>query len=210
TVEAMGDGVVLSGSVSSPLEAQQAFDMAARLLGSNDKVANAISVRGRDQVMLKVTVAEVQRDIIKQLGIDLSANLSSGQAGLNFQNTNPFAVAGGALVSANAATLTYKGVTSTLRAMERAGIIRTLAEPNLTAISGETANFLAGGEFPIPAGFTCDPTTRNCQTQIQFKKFGVGLNFTPLVMSEGRISLEVLDEVVGLSTDDALEPTEAV
>ena len=94
--------------------------------------------------------------------------------------------------------------------MERAGVIRTLAEPNLTAISGETANFLAGGEFPIPAGFTCDPTTRNCQTQIQFKKFGVGLNFTPVVMSEGRISLKVLTEVSELSNDNALTLTQAI
>ncbi len=94
--------------------------------------------------------------------------------------------------------------------MERAGIIRTLAEPNLTAISGETANFLAGGEFPIPAGFTCDPTTRNCQTQIQFKKFGVSLNFTPVVMSEGRISLKVLTEVSELSNDNALTLTQSV
>ena len=94
--------------------------------------------------------------------------------------------------------------------MERAGVIRTLAEPNLTAISGETANFLAGGEFPIPAGFTCDPTTRNCQTQIQFKKFGVGLNFTPVVMSEGRISLKVLTEVSELSNDNALTLTQSI
>ena len=94
--------------------------------------------------------------------------------------------------------------------MERAGVIRTLAEPNLTAISGETANFLAGGEFPIPAGFTCDPTTRNCQTQIQFKKFGVGLNFTPVVMSEGRISLKVLSEVSELSNDNSLTLTQSI
>ena len=89
-------------------------------------------------------------------------------------------------------------------------MIRTLAEPNLTAISGETANFLAGGEFPIPAGYTCDPTTRNCQTQIQFKKFGVGLNFTPVVLSEGRISLKVLTEVSELSTDNALTLTQSI
>ena len=88
--------------------------------------------------------------------------------------------------------------------MERAGVIRTLAEPNLTAISGETANFLAGGEFPIPAGYTCDPTTpRSVSSQIQFKKFGVGLNFTPVVLSEGRISLKVLTEVSELSTENA-------
>ena len=71
-------------------------------------------------------------------------------------------------------------------------MIRTLAEPNLTAISGETANFLAGGEFPVPAGFTCDPRPgrRNLSDQIEFKKFGVGLAFTPVVLSEGRISLQ--------------------
>ena len=89
--------------------------------------------------------------------------------------------------------------------MERAGVIRTLAEPNLTAISGESANFLAGGEFPVPAGYTCDPATRNCQLAIQFKKFGVGLNFTPVVLSEGRISLKVMTEVSELSNENAIQ-----
>ena len=79
-------------------------------------------------------------------------------------------------------------------------MIRTLAEPNLTAISGETANFLAGGEFPVVAGLTCNPPGSNqCQTTVEFKKFGVGLNFTPVVLSEGRISLKVLTEVSELS-----------
>ena len=70
-------------------------------------------------------------------------------------------------------------MTATLRAMESAGVVRTLAEPNLTAISGESATFIAGGEFPIPAGYSCDPTTHVCTTQISFKKFGISLNFTP-------------------------------
>ena len=90
--------------------------------------------------------------------------------------------------------------------MERAGVIRTLAEPNLTAISGETATFIAGGEFPIPNGLSCD-TTRSppiCQPQITFKKFGVGLIFTPVVLSEGRISLKVMTEVSELSTENAM------
>jgi pilus assembly protein CpaC len=85
-----------------------------------------------------------------------------------------------------------------------------LAEPSLTAISGESANFLAGGEFPIPAGFTCDPTTRNCQTQVQFKKFGVSLTFTPVVLSEGRISLKVLTEVSELSNENALTIAQSI
>ena len=208
TVEGVGDGIMLAGSVATPGEAQQAQDIAARLAGDANKVVNNIAVRGRDQVMLKVMVAEVQRDVIKQLGIDLTATLGSGQTVLNVVNGNPFPVYGQALVNSNAITGTFGGSTrnvgATLRAMERAGVIRTLAEPNLTAISGESANFLAGGEFPVPAGYTCDPTTRNCQTQIQFKKFGVGLSFTPVVMSEGRISLKVLTEVSELSNDNAL------
>jgi pilus assembly protein CpaC len=210
SVEGIADGIMLSGSASSPAEAQQAFDLAARLAGDGNKVVNGITVRGRDQVMLRVTVAEVQRDVIKQLGIDLSGNLSQGTNVLNFANANPFPVVGQALVSSNQVTATWRAVSTTLRAMERAGVIRTLAEPNLTAISGETANFLAGGEFPIPAGFTCDPTTRNCQTQIQFKKFGVGLNFTPVVMSEGRISMKVLTEVSELSNENALTLVQSI
>jgi pilus assembly protein CpaC len=203
-VDGLADGVVLSGSAANQGEAQQAFDIAARLAGDVNKVVNNIAVRARDQIMLRVTVAEVQRDIIKQLGIDLSGNLSYGSTVLDFNNSNPFPVLGQALVNSNAITGSWRGINATLRAMERAGVIRTLAEPNLTAISGESANFLAGGEFPIPAGFSCDPTTRNCQTQIQFKKFGVGLNFTPVVMSEGRISLKVLTEVSELSNENAL------
>ena len=155
--------------------------------------------------MLKVTVAEVQRDVIKQLGIDLNASLSYGSAVVNFNNSNPFTALGQGLVDGNATQISAKGVTATLRAMERAGVIRTLAEPNLTAISGESANFLAGGEFPVPAGYTCDQTGRNCQLSISFKKFGVGLNFTPVVLSEGKISLRVLTEVSELSNENSIQ-----
>jgi pilus assembly protein CpaC len=89
--------------------------------------------------------------------------------------------------------------------MERAGIVRTLAEPNLSAISGETANFLAGGEFPVITGSTCNPPgSFNCTASVEFKKFGVSLGFTPIVLSEGRISLKVITEVSELSTEGAL------
>src|SRR5229473_5345503 len=101
-VEGLGDGVVLTGNVSTPIEAQQAFDIAARLVDDGKKVVNGINVHGRDQVMLKVTVAEVQRDVIKQLGIDLATvagGANFGQAVLNVTNTNPFPVVGQPLVS---------------------------------------------------------------------------------------------------------------
>src|SRR5207302_4658582 len=100
-IDGLGDGVILTGSVSSPIEAQQAGDLAARLAGGAEKVVNSIAVRGRDQVMLKVTVAEVARSIIKQLGIDLTGSLNYGTAVVNFNNANPFTAFGRALVPGN-------------------------------------------------------------------------------------------------------------
>jgi pilus assembly protein CpaC len=214
-IEGVGDGVVLTGSVSSPVEAQQAGDIAARLVGGPDKIVNNIVVRGRDQVMLKVNVSEVRRDIIKQMGVDLSASMNYGTAIVNFNNSNPFTAYGRSLVADNAfsASAIAKGlptVTATLRAMESAGVVRTLAEPNLTAISGESATFIAGGEFPIPGGYSCDPATHVCTTQITYKKFGISLNFTPVVLSEGRISLRVMTEVSELSSDNAITISQAL
>jgi pilus assembly protein CpaC len=199
---------MLSGSASSAAESQQAYDLASRLVGDGAKVVNGIAVRGRDQVMLKVTVAEVRRDIIKQLGIDLSGSFNYGSAVVNLNTQNPFSATGQTLSNTSLAG-TAKSVTATLRAMDRAGVLRTLAEPNLTAISGETASFVAGGEFPIPAGLSCDTTKSPpvCQPQIEFKKFGVGLVFTPVVLSEGRISLKVMTEVSDLSTDNSMTLT---
>src|SRR4030088_2209595 len=224
--EGLGDGVMLTGSVSSPIEAQQAGDLAARLVGGVDKVVNSIAVRGRDQVMLKVTVAEVARSIIKQLGIDLNASLSYGTAVVNFNNSNPFTALGHPLVAGNYAApgfgsssqlgngvpATVPGIPSingTLRAMESAGVIRTLAEPNLTAISGESATFIAGGEFPVPAGYSCDPVTHVCTTQTSFKKLGISLNFTPVVMAEGRISLRGMTGVSELSNENSFTLVQA-
>jgi pilus assembly protein CpaC len=212
-IEGLGDGVVLTGTAANPIDAQQAGDMAARLAGGADKVVNSIAVRGRDQVLLKVTVAEMARSIIKQMGIDLSANMTYGTAVVNFTNTNPFTAYGRPLVAGNALQTSFgsaPSISATLHAMESAGLERTLAEPNLTAISGESATFIAGGEFPIPAGYSCDPTTHVCTTQISFKKFGISLNFTPVVMTEGRISLRVMTEVSELSNDNSLTISQSV
>src|SRR5207248_8138363 len=133
--EGVGDGVMLTGSVSSPIEAQQAGDVAARLVGGADKVVNSIVVRSRDQVMLKVNVAEVRRDIVKQMGVDLSASMNYGTAVVNFNNSNPFTAFGRPLVADNGfqGASILKGVptvSATMRAMEAAGVVRTLAEPN--------------------------------------------------------------------------------
>jgi pilus assembly protein CpaC len=200
-VEAIADGVLLSGVVSRPAEAQQAFDIAARLAGDPAKVVNNIVVRGRDQVMIHVTFAEVQRDVIKQFGINLNGAVGIGSAVLNINTDTPFSANGGPLSSTNFAGR-FKSVTANLRAMERAGVTRILAEPTLTAISGERANFLAGGKFPYPSVQSC--TVAPCPPTIDFQNFGVSLTFSPVVLSEGRISLNVLTEVSELAPENSV------
>jgi pilus assembly protein CpaC len=202
-IEGVGDGVVLTGNAVNATESQQAVDAANRLVGDPTKVTNNIAIHARDQVMIKVTVAEVQRNVIKQLGVDFNGSLGYGTAVINLNTDNAFS-ANGQPLSNTAFSGTWKSITATLQAMERAGVLRTLAEPSLTAISGESASFTAGGEFPVPAGYTCQPGTIQCQLSILFKKFGVGLNFTPVVLAEGRISLKVMSEVSELTNDNAL------
>jgi pilus assembly protein CpaC len=221
TVEGIGDGVILSGSVASDAESQQAYDIAVRLLndgsaltvGQGNKIVNAIVVRERDQVMLKVTVAEVERDLIKQLGINLSGSLGYGTAIVNFNNTNPFSAYGQSL-SGSSIIGGFQNIDAAVQAMEQAGVIHPLAEPSLTAISGETATFVAGGQFPILNGYSCSSTSSTpgapvtCQPSITFKNFGVSLNFTPVVLTSGRISLKVMTEVSDLSSNNSLVVTE--
>src|SRR3954464_5824231 len=101
-VDGRGDSVMLTGMVANAAESQQAADVVVKLVGSAEKVVNNLTIRGRDQVMLKVTVAEVQRDVIKQLGIDLSGSFRYGSAVLNFNNSNPFTALGQPLVEGNA------------------------------------------------------------------------------------------------------------
>lgn len=213
-VDSVGDSVVLSGTVANAADAQQVVEAASRLVGDPKKVVNGLIIMGKEQVLLKVTVAEVQRNVLKQLGVDLSGAVAMGSFAIGTP-TNPFVVNNPFTVQNQTISNTQVpfvgtlpnaagSITATLRAMEQSGVLRTLAEPNLTAISGESAKFLAGGEFPVPAGQTCDPTN-GCQIQIQFKQFGVGLDFTPVVLSEGRISLRIATEVSELTSEGAIK-----
>lgn len=201
-VDTVGDNVVLSGTAKSPAEAKLAFDLAVKFVGGDDKkVLSTINVLGKEQVMLKVRVAEVQRNILKQFGINTTAVFSIGQFAFDLANINPFPTPPISLFGGYQGGWASGGdsVDVFVRAMERDGLLRTLAEPTLTAVSGEAANFLAGGEFPIPVAQDNDTIT------VEFKKFGVGLGFTPLVMSEGRISLKISTEVSEVSNDNAVQ-----
>lgn len=201
-VQAMNDHVVLSGSVANAIEADKARDIAARYIGNKDNVLSMLSIEGKEQVMLKVTVAEMQRSVIKQLGIDLSSAASIGDFALKVATTNQFSLQGSALggldTSGSGYTAGSTNIDSALKALERNSLVRTLAEPNLTAISGESAKFLAGGEFPVPVS-----RDQQGNVVLEFKPYGVGLNFTPVVMSEGRISLKISTEVSELTSEGA-------
>jgi pilus assembly protein CpaC len=163
-------------------------------------VVNLLTIEGEDQVHLKVTVAEVQRNIAKQLGVEFSGKFNMGGLAANITTGNPFAIANKPLSSNAIAGGWFQdednNLMMTIRALEQTGMIKTLAEPTLTAISGETASFLAGGEFPVPTG-----RDQQGNITIEFKPFGVALGFTPVVLSEGRISLRVKTEVSELSAE---------
>ena len=130
---------------------------------------------------------------------------------MTFNNSNPFTANGQPLVAGNAATAAFGGSTpsfqATMRAMESAGVVRTLAEPNLTAISGKSATFIAGGKFQIPTGVTCQTTAAGsvgqCAPSIAFKKFGISLDLA-VVLTEGRISLRVMTEVSEVSNANSI------
>src|SRR6185295_18757188 len=139
-------------------------------------------------------VAEVQRQVLKQLGVNVSGSFEIANKVVQFATDNPFPLATQALTSGAPQTGPFSG--GTLRAFERTGVMKTLAEPTLTAVSGESAHFLAGGEVPTPKGQTCDEN--GCTVAIEYKPVGVSLNFTPVVLKEGRISLRVYTEVTEL------------
>ena len=189
-----------------------------RTTGESVQVVNALKIRGKEQVMLKVTIAEVQRNAVKKLGIDLTtagrvgtdttglagAVLNNSGAFTNILSQNGFPVTSGVDPALDAMG-TYKignlTLNSRLQTLERLGVLRTLAEPNLSAISGEQAKFLVGGEYPIPV--SQGTTGGAVQTTVEFKQYGVALNFIPVVLSEGRISLTVNTEVSELTSDGA-------
>ena len=147
-------------------------------------------------------MVEVQRTAIKQLGLDVSAVLNNVGDGLSFAQAATFGVAGSQLGGGVATYTDNSGdgntLTGTLRAFERAGLVRILAEPNLTSVNGENAEFLAGGEFPVPVG-----RDDRGNILIEFKPFGVRLAFRPIVLSQGRISLQLSTEVSELTTSGA-------
>jgi len=245
-VEGINKSVLLSGRVANQSDADKAVQIAQQFTSNVKEVVNMLTIAGKDQVMLKVRVVEVQRTVIKQLGFNLSATinqlgsnqfllssaasfgvngvlLGGASGGYNLDTTqqpeamkyDPITKAfdipivcrvhctngGGTNIATTQTTAGNQGLNkagATIDAFEQVGLVRTLAEPTLSAVSGESAKFLAGGEFPVPVAGGLGSVS------VEFKPYGVGLGFTPVVLSNGRISLKISTEVSELSNQGSV------
>ncbi len=209
----MNNLVLLTGTVASPDDVSEAQRLVQAYVGAGTQVVSRIRSATPLQVTLKVKIAEVSRTLVRQIGVNLLASDTS--SGFNFgaaQGSGIFLPepggdstgAGTVIRNAIGSTLSGRGklfgldLLATLDLAETDGLVTTLAEPNLTALSGETASFLAGGEYPIPIA------QDQGSISIEYKSYGVGLAFTPIVLADGRISMRVRPEVSELSTEGSV------
>lgn len=224
-VEIVSDNIVLTGTVRTPQDAVQAEKLAQAFLqggeattrnttatgGQTDggvaiyaetrqksQIVNLLTIEGEDQVTLKVTVAEVSRQVLKQLGFNGSVSTSGSSASGSISFANPTNLGNAASVGGLGGVVGSIGTTSIasyVNAMEQAGVMRTLAEPSLTAISGQQAKFYVGGEYRLAGqqDVTVDDTTNKATVSrtVETVDYGVELNFKPVVLSAGRISLNI-------------------
>lgn len=213
TVQAVNNNIILSGPVPSAAEADKINQLAELWLdestdgGTKGKIVNLMAIQGRDQVMLKVRIVEMQRSVTKQMGIDLSTAAQIGD-GMVALSSNAGLATGAGLASnfswINSGGGAITSLSGAFQALERVGLVRTKAEPTLVAISGETANFQSGGEFPLLSNVYTDQFGQ-VQRSFTFKPYGVSLGFTPTVLSEGRISLNISTEVSEPTTENSFE-----
>ena len=212
-VMSSNENTILSGSVGSAQAAEDARLLARRFVASDDEIVNMLRIASDQQVLLKVKVAEMQRTAVKQLGFNafialgqpfsflsgagFNADAFSGGVGADLTNAADVVRAVGG--SIDLYSTTFNAFRFLFDALEQEGIVKTLAEPNLTAVPGENANFLAGGEFPIlvPSG--------NNNVTIEFRQFGIILTFTPVVLNSGLINLKISCEVSQLSEVGAVD-----
>ncbi len=214
-VKAVDGTIVLSGHVDTPGDAEEARRIVRPFVTDDKLLVNHISVDAPNQVNLRVRIVEVQHNVVKELGFNWDAlgtignfalGIATGSPVLNFANGATFGSGQTIVRNAGIGGTTDSGIfkfntpnlslNSVIDALDQNGLINILAEPNLTAVSGETASFLAGGEFPIPVPQT--GTSSNTIT-VMYKQFGVALAFTPVILANGRISLRVRPEVSQIS-----------
>jgi pilus assembly protein CpaC len=221
SVSTANQAIVLSGSVASPQQVENAQQVVRQFVSDDKAIVNLLTVHDKNQVLLRVRVTEMQRNTVKELGITpgFPAPLQFNIDGLTFDfagnpttfGTTPF---GGLFLGPppGAALTPFPGATTgpsrrfsaLLQALEQNGMIKTLAEPNLTAVSGETASFLVGGKFPLPSVVGVGASS---QVVPVFYPFGVQLTFTPIVLSSGLISLRIATTVSETATPTTISGT---
>ena len=196
SAKGVGDSIVLSGIASTDAAAAQAQSIARRFVEDDANIVNMITIGSEQQVLIKVKVAEIQKTALKQLGSTFE---------LISQDLGPFALdfASNAGIASAIGVLGFNGdnVDTSFDLLETQGLLRTLAEPNLLAVSGEPASMLAGGEYPVLA---VSDDGSDGTVSVEYKPFGVSLAFLPVVMGPGRIWLKVSTEVSALSAQNAV------
>jgi pilus assembly protein CpaC len=207
-VRALPSGLMLSGTVENPADAAQAVAIAKAFAADKQGVENQIAIRSSVQITLQVRIAELSRTLMRGLGVDWQALGTIGQIGklpalgATLNGSAVAALAGTPIGAAASTTLTNGlgslGASAALDFLATEGLVRMLAEPNLTVISGQPASFLVGGQFPVPVPGALGQVT------IDYKNFGVSLSFLPTMYSDGRISIHVAPEVSSLSTQNAV------
>jgi pilus assembly protein CpaC len=192
--------IFLTGSVRSPRAAAQAMDLAARFLPQGTELVNMLKVKGSQQVILKVRVAEMSRSVVKDLAVSSNFNRVIGGRKINLSTVaSPLTTS--TMIGTGTVALKLFGFSSaTFQALEKEGLVRTLAEPTLVALSGETANFLSGGETPYPSAMD-----ENGNITYAFRTTGIKLNFTPVVLDEGLINLQVASEVSEIDANNRVQ-----
>jgi pilus assembly protein CpaC len=205
TVGTIDNSIVVDGLVDTPTQSQELRELASRYLGEEEVLLYRVGVASPTQVHLRVRVAEVSRDVLKEFGINWEAMFQNADFTFGFVSGRAVSDGLGNFFRAPTADSAFGSfesgddvVNTAIDALAEEGLVNVLAEPNLTALSGETASFLAGGEFPIPIDSDDDGLT------IEFKEFGISLAFTPTVLSANRISLRVRPEVSDLSDKGAI------
>jgi pilus assembly protein CpaC len=190
-------GVGLTGNAATPDAANRAFGLTRQYLPPTQTVQNNLRVQAATQVSLQVSIAEVSRDVTRELGVRWqSLGGVAGRYAVGF--ANPLSLLSVANTPVLTSTIKGTSVQNIVAALAQDNLARMLAEPNLTALSGETASFLVGGEFPIPVA------QDNNSVSVSFKQYGISLAFVPTVLAENRINLHVRTEVSALTTQGAV------
>jgi len=232
-VELLNDNVVLTGTVETPLDAARAAKLAGVFVSGGEattgqysqtaaaggdgggvdinnpdaqrrtsQIVNLIQIIGEDQVTLKVTVAEVSRTVMKQLGVNLIGSGNSG--GISWGAISDTISGLGKPLSPSQFSIGNSVLDAYFNAMEQSGVMKTLAEPTLTAVSGQKATFKVGGEFNLVTGQEVDPDNGSIAYQIERLEYGIGLEFEPVVLSPGRISLKIRTSVSEPTTEGSV------